>query len=210
MIDKNNISFKSIDSILINLCSYYNIIKKQYELDLTGGKNKNSIDKDSNNKKKYYKKYKNLIKSSAKSINSYKNMIQIQMSKQIKLNNYYGNLIGTLKLQRDNLASGFQILGNDFKNKKEKINMLETMINGLEKYIQSSKTIEIDIKKIQRGGMPFDDFQRQVLLDMTDLSEHISSINTDKIFHKKVVTKSLSTHNMNYTRRFRVDLALLY
>ena len=51
MIDKNNISFKSIDSILINLCSYYNIIKKQYELDLTGGKNKDLTgdkNKDSN------------------------------------------------------------------------------------------------------------------------------------------------------------------
>ena len=108
------------------------------------------------------------------------------MSKQIKLNNYYGNLIGTLKLQRDNLASGFQILGNDFKNKKEKINMLETMINGLEKYIQSSKTIEIDLGNIhtirQQGGMYFDEFQTKVLVDMTGLSEHISSINNDKIF----------------------------
>lgn len=182
---KNNISFKSIDSILINLCSYYNIIKKQYELDLTGGKNKDSTDKDLTNQKKYYKKYKNLIKSSAKSINYYKNMIQIQMSKQIKLNNYYGNLIGTLKLQRDNLASGFQILGNDFKNKKEKINMLETMINGLEKYIQSSKTIEIDLKSIhnkQVGGMHFDEFQSKVLVDMTGLADHISSINNDKKF----------------------------
>ena len=187
MIDKNNISFKSIDSILINLCSYYNIIKKQYELDLTGGKNKDLTgdkNKDSNNQKKYYKKYKKLIKSSAKSINYYKNMIQLQMSKQTKLNNYYGNLIGTLKLQRDNLASGFQILGNDFKNKKEKINMLETMINGLEKYIQSSKTIEVDIGKVykQTGGMIFDEFQVKVLSDMTGLATHISSINNDKIF----------------------------
>lgn len=190
MIDnKNNISFKSIDSILINLCSYYNIIKKQYELDLTVGKNKDLTggkNKDSNNQKKYYKKYKNLIKSSAKSINYYKNMIQLQISKQIKLNNYYGNLIGTLKLQRDNLASGFQILGNDFKNKKEKINMLETMINGLEKYIQSSKTIEIDLsqvhKQTQKGGMHFDEFQAQVLNDMTGLADHISSINNDKTF----------------------------
>lgn len=189
MIDnKNNISFKSIDSILINLCSYYNIIKKQYELDLTVGKNKDLTggkNKDSNNQKKYYKKYKNLIKSSAKSINYYKNMIQLQISKQIKLNNYYGNLIGTLKLQRDNLASGFQILGNDFKNKKEKINMLETMINGLEKYIQSSKTIEIDLSQVhnkQKGGMHFDEFQAQVLNDMTGLADHISSINNDKTF----------------------------
>jgi hypothetical protein len=187
--EKNNISFKSIDSILINLCSYYNIIKKQYELNLLGGKNKDFIDsknKDSNNQKKYYKKYKNLIKSSAKSINYYKNMIQLQMSKQIKLNNYYGNLIGTLKLQRDNLASGFQILENDFKNKKEKINMLETMINGLEKYIQSSKTITIDIDKIRHkslvGGMMYDDFHNQVNKDMEELNQHISSINDDKKF----------------------------
>ena len=56
----------------------------------------------------------------------------------MKINNYYQNLIGILKSQRDKLATGYQLLGNDFKNEKEKISMLETMITGLEKYVKSS------------------------------------------------------------------------
>ena len=185
---KNDINFYPIESILNNLGSFYNIMKKQYEIHSSGGKNNNSnSDSDShisNNKKKYYKKYKNLIKSSAKSINYYKNMIQLQMSNQMKINNYYSNLIGILRSQRDRLASGFQILGNDFKNEKEKINMLETMINGLEKYIQSSKTVEVNLKKIKLsgGGLNFEEFQNSVLLEMTGLSEHITSIDKDKKF----------------------------
>jgi hypothetical protein len=49
----------------------------------------------------------------------------------MKLNYYYQNLVGSLKYQRNNLATTYQILGNNFKNEKEKINMLETMITIL-------------------------------------------------------------------------------
>ena len=179
---KYDINFQSIDSILDNLGYYYNIIKKQYEIHSGGG---NDLKNNKLNDKKYYKKYKNLIKSSAKSINYYKNMIQLQISNQTKLNNYYSNLVRVLRSQRNSLATGLHVLGNDFKNEKDKINMLETMINGLEKYIQSSKTIEVDLKKIKLSGGAFlsaDEFETKILEDMSQLSQHIETIDKDKIF----------------------------
>ena len=63
------------------------------------------------------------------------------------MNNYYQNMVNLLKSQRDKLASIYQLLGNDFNNEKEKISMLETMIAGFEKFIQSCKDLEINVKK---------------------------------------------------------------
>ncbi len=107
---KKNINFYPIDSVLDNLGAYYKIIKKQYELHSGGGNYQESSTDTSaprtSREKKYYKKYKNLIKSSAQSIGYYKNLVQLQMSNQMKINNYYGNLVQMLKSQRDRLATG--------------------------------------------------------------------------------------------------------
>jgi hypothetical protein len=185
---KTNINLYPIDLILENLGSYYKIVKKQYEEHLGGGNNhESSTDTPklrTSNEKKYYKKYKNLIKSSAQSINYYKNLIQLQMSNQMRLNNYYQNLVGILRTQRDKIATGYQMLGNDIKNEKEKISMLETMITGLEKYVQSSKDLDISVKKItlKGGAMGYDQFNDLVLTDMTNLAVHIEGIDQDKHF----------------------------
>ena len=191
---KKNINFYPIDLVLDNLGSYYKIIKQQYELHSGGGNHQESTTDSSlpkNSDKKYYKKYKNLIKSSAQSIGYYKNLIQLQMSNQMKLNNYYQNLIGILRSQRDRLATGYQVLGNDFKNEKEKISMLETMITGLEKYVQSSKNLDINVKKItlKGGAMGYDQFQDLIMQDMTSLSEHIEGIDNDKNFLEGKITE---------------------
>ncbi len=192
---KKNINFYPIDLVLENLGSYYQIIKKKYELDAVGGHN-NSPSTDSSvprtsREKKFYKKYKNLIKSSAQSINYYKNLVQLQMSNQMKINNYYQNLVGILKTQRDRLAGNYQILGNDFKNEKEKISMLETMITGLEKYVQSSKDLDINVKKItlKGGAMGYDAFQDAILRDMGELTAHIDGIDQDKNFLEGKITE---------------------
>jgi hypothetical protein len=191
---KKNINFYPIDLVLDNLGSYYKIIQQQYELYSGGGNHQESTTDSSipkNGDKKYYKKYKNLIKSSAQSISYYKNLIQLQMSNQMKINNYYQNLVGVLKSQRDRLATGYQVLGNDFKNEKEKISMLETMITGLEKYVQSSKDLDINVKKITlRGGaMGYDQFQDYIMQDMTALSQHIEGIDNDKNFLEGKITE---------------------
>ncbi len=197
---EKGINFYSIDSILNNLGSYYKIIKQQYELHSGGGSYQESSTSSprTSKEKKYYKKYKNLIKSSAQSINYYKNLIQLQMSNQMKLNNYYLNLVGLLRGQRDRLASGYHMLGNDIKNEKEKIGMLETMITGLEKYIQSSKDLEVNVKKITlKGGAPggqvepmdFSQFQDAVLIDMNGLATHIDDIESDKKFLESKITE---------------------
>lgn len=194
---KNFKYFHSIDLILNNLGTYYKIIKNQYELHSGGGSQaqaqSQSQSQSHNNfsaNKKYYKKYKSLIKSSAQSINYYKNLIQLQASNQMKLNNYYQNLIGMLKSQRERLATGYQVLGNDFKNEKEKISMLETMITGLEKYIQSSKNFDINVKKIilKGGALEYMQFQDNIMRDMQDLSTHITKIDEDKNFLEKKIT----------------------
>ena len=186
---KKNINFYPIDVVLDNLGSHYQIMKQQYELHSGGGNYQESTTDSSitkNNDKKYYKKYKNLIKSSAQSIGYYKNLIQLQMSNQMKINNYYQNLVGVFKSQRDKLATGYQVLGNDFKNEKEKISMLETMITGLEKYVESSKNMDINVKKITlKGGaanMGYDEFNDLIMQDMSSLSDHIEGIDKDKIF----------------------------
>ncbi len=192
---KKNINFYPIDSVLDNLGAYYKIIKKQYELHSGGGNYQESSTDTSaprtSREKKYYKKYKNLIKSSAQSIGYYKNLVQLQMSNQMKLNNYYGNLISMLKSQRDRLATGYQVLGNDFKNEKEKISMLETMINGLEKYIKSNKDLDINVKKItlKGGAMGYDQFQDLIMQDMTSLADHIDGIDADKQFLESKITE---------------------
>ncbi len=192
---KKNINFYPIDLVLENLGSYYQIIKKKYELDAVGGQNyspstDSSVPRTSR-EKKFYKKYKNLIKSSAQSINYYKNLVQLQMSNQMKINNYYQNLVGILKTQRDRLAGNYQILGNDFKNEKEKISMLETMITGLEKYVQSSKDLDINVKKItlKGGAMGYDAFQDAILRDMGELTAHIDGIDQDKNFLEGKITE---------------------
>jgi hypothetical protein len=192
---KKNINFYPIDLVLDNLGAYYKIIKQQYELHSGGGTHQESTTDSSvpkNSDKKYYKKYKNLITSSAQSIGYYKNLIQLQMSNQMKLNNYYQNLVGVLKSQRDRLATGYQVLGNDFKNEKEKISMLETMITGLEKYVQSSKDLDINVKKITLkggGAMSYDQFQDMIMTDMTELSNHIQGIDDDKNFLEGKITE---------------------
>jgi hypothetical protein len=83
---KYDINFKSIDSILDNLGYYYNIIKKQYEIHSGGG---NDLRDNKLNDKKYYKKYKNLIKSSAKSINYYKNIFKREFEQSFNINKLF-------------------------------------------------------------------------------------------------------------------------
>lgn len=77
---KNTLNFYPIDLVLNNLSSYYKVIKQQYELHSGGGSyNESSSDNfkpKTRGEKKYYQKYKNLIKSSALSINYHKNLIQ--------------------------------------------------------------------------------------------------------------------------------------
>ena len=180
---------------------YYKIIKNQYELySEDGGKNYNDSSSDNfkpktKGEKKYYKKYKNLIKSSALSINYYKNFVQLQIFNQTQINNYYQNIIGILKFQRDKLASGYVSIGNDIKNERDKISMLETMINGLEKFVQSGKDLEINVKKINLIGgaaMGYDQFKDNILDNMNTLSDHIINIDEDKKF---LETKISDLHN---------------
>ncbi len=190
---KKDINFNPIDLVLNNLGSYYKIIKKQYEIQLNGGNGDSSSDSSEPKKgkeKKYYKKYKNLIKSSAQSISYYKNLAQMQISNYMGLVNYYQNLAGALKSQRDKIATGYQILGNDIKNDRQRIDMLETMITGLEKFVESKKDFDVSIKKItlKGGAMGYEQFNDSLMQSMGELTGYIDKIDEDKNFIEKKIT----------------------
>jgi hypothetical protein len=203
--------FKHIDLILSKLNIYYKVINKIYQTHKTqsiGGSYRVSKDDKLNRyDKKYYKKYKSLIKSSAQSINYYKNQIQLQMVNQMKITNYYRNLIGVLKSQRDGLINHYRFLDSDFKNKKDKIGMLETMIVGLEKFVEGTHNIHLDIKNkfkfkdgtsvpesvinmqhgnidinLTGGAMDFNIFSNRLTDDMVKFQNHINNIDGDKKF----------------------------
>ena len=143
---KNTLNFYPIDLVLNNLGSYYKIIKKQYELHSGGGHNETTSDDTrpkTRKEKKYYQKYKNLIKSSALSINYYKNMVQIQISNQARLNNYFQNMIRILKFQRDKLVSGYNLRGNDIKKEEGKIGEFRNDIKNEEEKIGVVKKVSM-------------------------------------------------------------------
>ena len=75
-------------------------------------------------------------------------------------------------------------LGKNVKNSKEKISMLETMIDGLENQMKTSVSLENIVNKIvlKGGGPTYDVFQMEILNEMNGLNKHMKSIDDDKNF----------------------------
>ena len=173
--EEDNLNFNLIDNLINNLDNYYEVLDQ-----LTGG-GKNKTTRDD----KYLNKYKNLIKSSKNSIKYYKNLAEEQIKNQLHTNQYFSNLIYVLKTQRDYLFNEYISLGKNVKNSKEKIGMLETMINGLEKHMKSSVSLENIVNKIVlKGGGPitYQVFEVEILEQIQGLNSHMTDIDTDKKF----------------------------
>lgn len=170
------INFDKIDKIINYLKNLYGSMDLTYNQE--GGKNVSYKDD------KYYKKYKKLIKSSEYSIKYYKNFAQEQINKQMQLNQYYANLINVLNVQRDYLLNEYLKLGKNVKNNKQKISMLETMITGLEKYVNTPIEFENVVNKIilKGGDMDFFTFDTSISHEMDELSTHMTNIDEDKNF----------------------------
>ena len=182
---KTEISFDKIDKIISNISNYYD--KMNIVIYQEGGK------KNINKNDKYYQKYKNLVKTSEKSIKYYKNFAQEQMSKQMQIQQYFSNLVYMLSVQRQYLLNEYLKLGNNVKNNKEKINMLETMIEGIEKYMKTPVEFENVINKIvlKGGDMSFDVFVGDITNEMDELDKHMLVIKSDKKF---IETKIVDLH----------------
>jgi len=182
--NKEHISFNRIDNVINNLHNYYNIIKQIIH---QGGGQYNKKDD------KYFAKYKKLIKSSERSIKYYKNFAQEQISKQMQLNQYYTNLVYMLNTQKEYLLNEYLKLGKNVKNNKEKISMLETMIDGIEKYMKTPVEFENVINKIvlKGGDMDFNVFESNITHELDDLESHMNDIKDDKKF---VETKIVDLH----------------
>ena len=89
-----------------------------------------------------------------------------------------------MKTQRDYLFNEYVSLGKNVKNSKEKIGMLETMINGLEKHVKSSVSLENIVNKIvlKGGGMDFTIFEYEIAGQMETLNKHMENVDSDKKF----------------------------
>ena len=178
--EEDNLNFNLIDNLIDNLDNYYEVLDQ-----LTGG-GKIKTTRDA----KYLNKYKNLIKSSKNSIKYYKNLAEEQIKNQLQTNQYFSNLIYVLKTQRDYLFNEYLSLGKNVKNSKEKIGMLETMINGLEKHMKSSVSLENIVNKIVlKGGGPitYQVFEVEILEQIDGLNSHMTDIDTDKKFIEKKI-----------------------
>lgn len=179
------ISFDKVDRIIDFFRNLRNDVKSIYNQQ--GGKN------TSNKDDKYYKKYKKLLKTSEYSIKYYKNFAQEQINRQMQLNQYYTNLINVLNVQREYLLNEYLKLGKNVKNNKEKINMLETMIDGIEKYMKTPIEFENVVNKIilKGGDMDFNTFSAAIGHDVDLLEKEMLIIKNDKNF---VETKIVDLH----------------
>lgn len=179
------ISFDKIDRIIDFFRNLRNDVKIIYNQQ--GGKN------TSNKDDKYYKKYKKLLKTSEYSIKYYKNFAQEQINRQMQLNQYYTNLINVLNVHREYLLNEYLKLGKNVKNNKDKINMLETMIDGIEKYMKTPIEFENVINKIvlKGGDMDFNTFSAAIGHDVDLLEKEMLIIKNDKNF---VETKIVDLH----------------
>jgi len=172
--EEGNLNLNLIETVIDNLDNYYDIIDQ-----LSGGGKSNTKRDD-----KYLSKYKNLIKTSKNSIKYYKNLAEEQIKNQLHTNQYFSNLIYVLKTQRDYLFNEYLSLGKNVKNSKEKIGMLETMINGLEKHVKSSVSLENIVNKIvlKGGGKIYSVFEAEILDNMDELNNHMKNVDDDKKF----------------------------
>jgi len=179
------ISFDKVDRIIDFFRNLRNDVKSIYNQQ--GGKN------TSNKDDKYYKKYKKLLKTSEYSIKYYKNFAQEQINRQMQLNQYYTNLINVLNVHREYLLNEYLKLGKNVKNNKDKINMLETMIDGIEKYMKTPIEFENVINKIvlKGGDMDFNTFSAAIGHDVDLLEKEMLIIKNDKNF---VETKIVDLH----------------
>ena len=183
LINYKHFDFDKIDNVIYNLNNQYNLIN-----DMMGG---GDNDKKSN---KYYIKYKNLIKSSEKSIKHYKKFAQEQIAKQMQMNQYYGNLVQMLNSQKEYLFNEYLKMGRNVNANKDKINMLETMINGIEKYMKSPVEFENVVNKIvlKGGFMTFDVFESNITNELQQLEKHVNEIDENR---KYVDTKVSELHD---------------
>ncbi len=173
------INFNKIDKILIKLDKYYTIVKRICN-DQKGGGNKTNKD--------YYKKYKNLIKKSQKEILYYKSFAESNLQNYMSQLAFYKNMIFRLNNQKAFMSQYVGKIKNDFDNSIQKIDLLETMINGLDKAVAENSRIKsavINISRVapeQHGGIPFEELRDGVVAALAQSNGHMDTLDQDNAY----------------------------
>ena len=96
-----------------------------------------------------HKKFKAFVRAAKNTIVGYKNLSENYYAAYYVVYLNYIYLLNILKKQKDFLnekQSQYKKLSKDYLNGKDKISMLETMINNLEKVVSKTTKLDLDIK----------------------------------------------------------------
>lgn len=231
-----NMDFLYLDALSNGTFGMKNIKKNNLKYNnLEGGNEKNiqssttnnndDVDDDENKDKtitltaEKYDRIKKFVKSAKNAIVWYRDIAQNYYNSYniVMLNYLY--VLQLLKNQRDfliNKQQAFEKLSKDFSNGVEKISMLETMINNVEKIIKKTTNLDLEIKNkingnqqninakatfgdedpinlvdtnILIGGMNYDDFKRKIQNELfVDLNLMAEAMTNDNEFIEKKIT----------------------
>ena len=167
----SNIDYKSkldkINKIIYNLDQYsngynfgYNFEYEQDNLNMVkrGGNIKNTESDTDNNTititLKKYNKIKTFAKVAKNTVIKYKNLAQYYLDSYNSILVNYDNLLKILYVQKQNLENKlneYAKLSRDYTNGIDKIKLLETMIDGIEKVVDKTTNLDLEIKNKFNG-----------------------------------------------------------
>lgn len=161
----NNLNYneelKKINKIIYNLDQYSNGYNFGYYFEnnenkfnlLKGGNKKNVNDQVIITFKKY-KKIKEFAKAAKNTVIKYRNLAQYYFDSYNTVLLYYNGLLQLMykqkKILEDKLEE-YEKLSKEYSNGKDKISLLETMINGIEKVVSKTTNLDLDIKNKING-----------------------------------------------------------
>ena len=204
----SNIDYKSkldkINKIIYNLDQYsngynfgYNFEYEQDNLNMVkrGGNIKNTESDTDNNTititLKKYNKIKTFAKVAKNTVIKYKNLAQYYLDSYNSILVNYDNLLKILYVQKQNLENKlneYAKLSRDYTNGIDKIKLLETMIDGIEKVVDKTTNLDLEIKNKFNGK----DFNIKADAKLYQKSEQKSEQKLNKsIEHVKILDNTI-------------------
>ena len=166
-----------------------------------------------------YDKIKAFAKLAKKTITHYKSIAEVYYNSYNTIFVYYLYLLELLKKQKSLLEdqqNQYERLSKDFSSNKDKIALLETMIDGVQRVVSKTAKLDLDIKNkvdgkdidikaeakllsgepvvvldkkisLSGGAMTLDQFNNSITHELSELTEHFKSITEDNKFIEKKI-----------------------